>query len=188
MVSEHACLAITAGIHVRCSLSTHTPSPSFSPFARHSLSSTCITAAQHHMCPSSNRFIELMARFDLMPPAFQRVQHAHVEWCGFNRQTPRIASIIPRKPLPQPHTVTGSFSCCCPFSSRCCQCPPSSPPAACAASTSSDQVRGLHVTPQYLSQTSHVTQTLLRRPSPPTSASSYSAALIVQMHLTVFLQ
>ena len=106
MVSEHACLAITAGMPVRCSLSTHTPSPSFSPFARHSLSSTCITAAQHHMCPSSNRFIELMARFDLMPPAFQRVQHAHVEWCGFNRQTPRIASITPRKPLTHTHTNT----------------------------------------------------------------------------------
>ena len=185
MVSEHARLAMKAGMHVRCSLSIHTPSQSHSPFARHSLSSTCITAAQHHMCPSSNRFIELMARFDLMPPAFQRVLHAHVEWCGLNRHTPRIASIIPRKPLPhththarrtharthcsladsnthlsrtpfhikrtQPHTVTGSFSCCCPFSWRCCQCHPSSHPAACAASTSSDQVRGLHVTPLDLS-------------------------------------
>ena len=95
-----------AGMHVRCSLSIHTPSQSHSPFARHSLSSTCITAAQHHMCPSSNRFIELMARFDLMPPAFQRVLHAHVEWCGLNRHTPRIASIIPRKPLPHTHTHT----------------------------------------------------------------------------------
>jgi len=56
------------------------------------------------------RFIELMARFDLIPPAFQRVQHAHVEWyihtdMHYCSTTPRI---IRRQPLTRIHARTSA--------------------------------------------------------------------------------
>ena len=51
-----------------------------------------------------------MARFDLIPPAFQRVQHAHVEWyihtdMHYCNTTPRI---IRRQPLTRIHARTSA--------------------------------------------------------------------------------
>jgi hypothetical protein len=42
-------------------------------------------------------FIELMARFDLIPPALQRVQHAHVEWY-VKQLTPTLLALLPMSP------------------------------------------------------------------------------------------